>query len=172
MKKIYLDTETTGLDEDAEIIQIGVIDEDGNVLLDTLVQCESEIPKEATAVHGITKEALKDTPSWPEIHELLCQVLSDVGIVYIYNADFNNRLIAQTASRHDLEVPDYESVCLMKRFANVYNNGRWSWSKLIYACDDIGVETDDLTARSAVCDCKMARRLHLAIIEDKERRKY
>ena len=170
MTKIgYLDCETTGLDEKAQIIQIGVIDENGNALLDTLVQCQGEIPQPAIDVHGITKEDLKDAPTWPEVHQRLCEILNSAEKVYIYNSEYDTRLIRQTAARYDLEVPDYESVCLMKMFANVYNDGRWS--KLIYACADMDFETNDLTAHSAVGDCEMTRRLHLAMIEDRERLK-
>ncbi|MCW3664158.1 3'-5' exonuclease, partial [Burkholderia cenocepacia] len=51
---ILLDTETTGLDESAEIVEIAVIDDAGNVLLNTLVKPKHPIPNSATAIHGIT----------------------------------------------------------------------------------------------------------------------
>ena len=47
-----LDTETTGLYDDAEIVEISIIDENGGVLLDTLVKPLKPIPAEATAIHG------------------------------------------------------------------------------------------------------------------------
>ena len=64
-----LDTETTGLYDDAEIVEISIIDENGGVLLDTLVKPLKPIPAEATAIHGITNEMVATAPTWVAIHE-------------------------------------------------------------------------------------------------------
>ncbi|CAH0535465.1 hypothetical protein VST7929_03039 [Vibrio stylophorae] len=64
---IYLDTETTGLDDNAEIIEISIISESGHVLLDTLVKPSQTVSAEATAIHGITDADLVGAPTWPEI---------------------------------------------------------------------------------------------------------
>ena len=45
-----MDTETTGLDEQSEIVEISLIDSDGTVLLDTLVKPLERIPAGATEV--------------------------------------------------------------------------------------------------------------------------
>lgn len=60
-----MDTETTGLSDDDEIIEIAVISEDGEVLLDTFVKHTSrvEISKGARNIHGIKKRSLKNAPS-------------------------------------------------------------------------------------------------------------
>ena len=47
-RPVYLDTETTGLDEQSEIVEISLIDSDGSVLLDTLVKPLERIPAGAT----------------------------------------------------------------------------------------------------------------------------
>ena len=58
---IILDTETTGLDENAEVIQIGVTDGAGNILMDNIA-CKPlrPIPAEATAIHHITNEMMEN----------------------------------------------------------------------------------------------------------------
>jgi DNA polymerase-3 subunit epsilon len=76
---IYLDTETTGLDEGAEIIQLGEIDSAGKVLIDTLVKCQGDITKEASAIHGITKEDLNGAPNWPDVYRELLAILGKAG---------------------------------------------------------------------------------------------
>ncbi|WP_218184224.1 3'-5' exonuclease [Streptomyces sp. PKU-EA00015] len=55
-----LDTETTGLEWDAKIVEISVTDGAGSVLLDTLVHPGGPIPEEATAIHGITDVEVKN----------------------------------------------------------------------------------------------------------------
>ena len=63
---IILDTETTGLDENAEVIQIGVTDGAGKVLMDN-TPCKPlrPIPAEATAIHHITNEMVQNCRALP-----------------------------------------------------------------------------------------------------------
>lgn len=64
----YLDTETIGLAAGFdEILQIGLVDEAGNVLLDTLVRPtrRTEWP-EAEKIHGITPADVADAPTQAE----------------------------------------------------------------------------------------------------------
>ena len=49
---VVFDTETTGLHEDAEIVEIAIISGEGAVLLDTLLRPTVPIPSDATAIHG------------------------------------------------------------------------------------------------------------------------
>ena len=63
---VILDTETTGLDNTAEAIQIGVLAPDGNVLLNTLVNPICHIPENVTHIHGITNEMVEDAPWSPD----------------------------------------------------------------------------------------------------------
>ena len=58
---VFVDTETTGLSDNDEIIEIAVISEDGEVLLDTFVKHTSrvEISKGARNIHALRNVALK-----------------------------------------------------------------------------------------------------------------
>ena len=49
---LYLDTETTGLGNDAEIVDIAVIDSSGRIILNALVRPSGRIPREASDVLG------------------------------------------------------------------------------------------------------------------------
>ena len=62
---LILDAETTGLGEDAEIVEITIIDTTGKPLINTLVKPSTPIPAEATAIHGITNEMVRHAPTWP-----------------------------------------------------------------------------------------------------------
>ncbi|ELA9868094.1 3'-5' exonuclease, partial [Vibrio parahaemolyticus] len=58
---IILDTETTGLDSQAEIVEFTAIcAHTGKVIVNELVKPTCSIPAEATAIHGITDEDVKD----------------------------------------------------------------------------------------------------------------
>lgn len=93
---VILDTETTGLRHDAEIVQIAVIAPSGMVLLDTLVKPVRPIPWDATAIHHITNEMVADAPSFLAIAPDLREAISGLRVV-IYNADYDERLLQQSA---------------------------------------------------------------------------
>lgn len=90
-----LDTETTGLDNDAQICQISAVTPLGNPLINTLVRPTIEIPSDAIQIHGITNERVMGAPDFPEIFMQLWQMVGDRQIV-IYNAPFDLRMIYQS----------------------------------------------------------------------------
>ena len=83
-KFLILDTETTGLD-DAEIVQIGIIDIDGNILLDSLVKPSISIPSEVSEIHKITDDMVVNSPTFPELYFRIKEILSNKQVI-IYNA--------------------------------------------------------------------------------------
>lgn len=93
-----LDTETTGLGKKDVIIQIAAIDPKRNVLLDTLVKPTSRktIAKEATVVHGIAMDMLREEPTFEFVYPKLRKIMNERNLV-IYNAAFDTRIITQTA---------------------------------------------------------------------------
>lgn len=155
---LILDTETTGLDDQAEVIEISVIDARGEVLLDTLVRPSGQIPAEASAIHGITNEDVATAPTWAEIHQRLVELVAG-RLVIAYGADFDIRLIEQTAARYGLEWQRPETGCAMRLYAQ--RNGEWSdrrstwrWLKLGVAAEASGINTGG--AHRALADCRMA----------------
>ncbi|MDS0826045.1 3'-5' exonuclease [Serratia marcescens] len=156
--RLVLDTETTGLDDKAEIIEIAVIDANGKVLLNTLVRPSKPIPPEATAIHGITDEMVKDAPTWPEVSPQLCSLISGKTIA-IYNAEYDLRLLEQT-DRVWKVTPKIsvmpQVVCAMHEYAEFYGQkserGGYKWQKLTAAADQQGV-TIEGTPHRALSDC-------------------
>lgn len=121
---IYLDTETTGVRSDAEIVEISIVDHNGHVLLDTLVRPRGPIPADAERIHGISDSMVADARNWgqlwPEIEALV--VGRPIGI---YNAAFDLRLIEQSqrfANLPHLAMP-LNSFCIMKLYAKFV--GEW-----------------------------------------------
>lgn len=103
---LILDTETSGLHGSAEICQIALIDVSGRVLLDTLVRPTRPIPRDASAIHGITDATVADAPTFADLAPQLRELLSGQTVV-IYNANFDVRMLEQSARAHQLtyEVP-------------------------------------------------------------------
>lgn len=117
-RPVFLDTETTGLDDYAEIVEIAIVDADGRTLLNTLVRPQGQVPWEAVRVHGLTNERLQHAPSWPQVWPQVQQALQG-RLVAIYNAEYDVRLLQQTNARYRLpfDLPDTRFVCIMELYA-------------------------------------------------------
>jgi len=55
---VFLDTETTGLDDDAQVVEIAIVNADGAVIFESYVKTTVSVDAEAQAVHGISPEKL------------------------------------------------------------------------------------------------------------------
>jgi DNA polymerase-3 subunit epsilon len=160
---LYLDTETTGMHLSAEVIEIGIIDDDANVLFDSLVRPRGKIDPAAARVHGITEDMLADVPSWDEIWPQAEAVLEGRR-VGVYNVEFDLRLIKQSNNRSWLRwtLPEGNFFDIMKLYASFY--GDWDLShrsfryqSLEQAGRQCGIRLPN--AHRAVDDCLLTRAL-------------
>ena len=104
---LIVDTETTGLDERAEVIDVAVIDTTGAVRFDAVSMPVGRIPTEASNIHGLRPVDLKRMGArrWPKLYGELLNVLCGAEVVLAWNASFDARLLAQTSERHGLVLP-------------------------------------------------------------------
>jgi DNA polymerase-3 subunit epsilon len=100
-KPVYLDTETTGLNSDDEIIEIAIVDDDGSILMDSLVKPGKSIPLDATRIHGLTDEDVRSARTWPVVWPEVRSILFG-RLVVIYNQDFDLRMMMQSHARYRL----------------------------------------------------------------------
>lgn len=162
--KFYiLDTETTGLGDNDEIIEITLINQGGEAVLNTLIKPTQPIPAEAVAIHGITDEMVADAPTWAEIYPTLTELCHGKDI-FIYNAKFDLRLWRQSTNRYFctyLEKPifnektrrkiSFNAHCVMNMVAErIYHYHRVS---LANASEHYDVTFDGLTPHRAASDC-------------------
>jgi len=135
---VILDTETTGLDARAEIVDLAVIDTAGRMLVDLIVRPSGRIPPAASAVHGITDRMVADAPRWPELHQRVGDVLRSASRVIIYNAVYDVRVLRQTRLRYQLAPvgpPRRRYECAMHwnaRYVGQWNEvrGGFRWPRL------------------------------------------
>ncbi|MEO1290580.1 MAG: 3'-5' exonuclease [Chloroflexota bacterium] len=157
-----IDTETSGVGKNDEVVQIGVIDKHGEVVIDTLVKPTKRISQQVIDVHGITNEMLADAPDFFDIYTLLSTKLSGVPLI-AYNMSFDWRLLQQTFALR--KMPMFNSGkrhCAMKQYAKFYGqrsrNG-YRWQKLGMAASQQGITVKD--AHTALGDVRMT----LALIQ-------
>jgi len=157
-----LDTETTGVGKKDQVIQIGIINKQGEAILDTLIKPTVPITDGASAVNGLTMERLEDAPSFADIFVDLSSKLAGAHIV-AYNIDFDWRLLEQTSRAFGL--PMFRTPhkhCAMKQYAayrGIWNGRRRSyrWHKLTDAAHYEKIEVSD--AHTALGDVLMTLKL-------------
>ena len=94
MRRIALDTETTGLNplNGHRIVEIGCVELDDNIPTGEewhiYLNPERDVPEAAEAVHGLSSKFLSDKPLFKEISDELLSFLGDAELV-IHNAKFD-----------------------------------------------------------------------------------
>ncbi len=159
-RPVYLDTETTGLDPRAEIVEIALIDHDGSVLLDSLVKPTRRIPWEATRVHNISNEMVADAPVWADLWPQV-QMLLNGRRVGIYNAEFDLRMIQQSHAAHKVgeTAAGSNAFCIMKLYAEFFGErggyGNFKWQGLDKAAHQCRIALPN--SHRAAADAQLAR---------------
>ena len=154
---LVLDTETTGLDATSEIVSIAVIASDGRPLLNTLVHPTRAIPKEATAIHGITNAMVKSVLPFPV--EILTQILTGQNVI-VYNVGYDVTMLYRSVEAANMPKVEWSQIanwyCAMETFAEIY--GDWNdyrqnyrWQTLHKACVHYGIPLTN--GHNALDDC-------------------
>ena len=157
MTRLYIDTETTGLKyyPITKAVQIAIVDEDVNILLNSLCNPGFPIPPKPISIHGITDEMVAKAPPTEEIMSIAVDICSGRDVV-IYNAAYDTRIIPElrwTARSID---------CCMLRYSrwkgeiNEYY-GSYRWHKLTVAAAAVGFDWSIYPPHSAVGDCFASR---------------
>lgn len=154
---VYLDTETTGLGFDDEIVDVAVVGAGGQVLLDTLVRPSRPIPPGASAVHGLTDRDVAGAPTWDLVYPGLLSVLAG-RVVVVYNADFDRRLVGQCCARCGLAEPAVRWECAMRAYADFHGEpgrgGGYRWHPLERAVRTFGVAPGGHRALADALACR------------------
>lgn len=155
-KILVIDTETTGLDpEKDELLQLSIIDIDGNTLFDSYFR-PSVKTWASERVNGISPEMVQNAPTisekMPEINEILFRAETIIGYNVFFDINFlrNNGLILS-------DNVEFEDV--MEQFAVVY--GEWSdyygykYQKLTTAASYFGYDWKSRPegAHNSLADC-------------------
>jgi DNA polymerase III subunit epsilon len=105
-----IDTETTGLGEHDQIIQIGALLNTGETF-QSYVKPTVPVSPRAISIHGISEDYLRCAPPFDEIFLSLWRFLGiERREILIYNADFDLRMIKQSlkSSKINIDFPQSE----------------------------------------------------------------
>ena len=136
-KQIYgipiatIDTETTGLGPEARIVQIAVLHSNlgkGNaeVVFSQLVNPGIPIPPASSAIHGITDERVRESPSFGEVLPRIRNLLEG-RIIAAYNLPFDlDQLNGECSRLGETERYPWFGICglVLSRFLDNRQRGR------------------------------------------------
>ncbi|MEW6178332.1 MAG: 3'-5' exonuclease [Chloroflexota bacterium] len=127
---LFMDTETTGLDNAAEIVEIAVIDHRGNTIFESLVKPSRPIPPELTAIHGIDNLMVEKAPTFPIVWASLRTLLLNRKIGF-YNAEFDLRMMRQSYEIYRLPWKEKLSTFDIMQLYAAYR-GEWDIKRRAY----------------------------------------
>ncbi len=88
---MVLDSETTGLGNPIDFVEVGVVSSQGEPLFDSLIEPSCPVEPRASRVHGHTAESLAGERRFFEVYPDLLEVLWAKRVV-VYNASYDRRV--------------------------------------------------------------------------------
>jgi DNA polymerase-3 subunit epsilon len=117
---VVLDSETTGLGNPIDFVEVGVVSSQGEPLFDSLIEPSCPVDPRASRIHGHTAESLAGERRFFEVYPDLLDVLWAKRVV-VYNASYDRRVwdaaVGRLGARAALagELAPWE--CAMRAFA-------------------------------------------------------
>jgi DNA polymerase-3 subunit epsilon len=172
MRRIVLDTETTGLEpsEGHRIIEVACLELDGRRAtgrhFHRYTNPERDIDLAATQVHGLTAEDLADKPKFGDIAEEFLEFVSGCELL-IHNAPFDVAFLDAELAR--IGRPPLESVCVVidtLMMARDVNPGKKN--SLDALCERYAVDNSRRTLHGALLDAQLLADVWLAMTRGQE----
>lgn len=113
---IFFDTETTGVKAGKDrIIEIAAYDSHKKKSFTSLINPECDIPKEATAIHNITNDMVKNAPSFEKVGSDFIDFCSENAILVAHNNDsFDRPFLENEITKADLKIPSWDYLDSLK----------------------------------------------------------
>jgi len=115
-RAIYYDTETTGIKSEKDyIIEIAAYDPANDASFEMFVKPKIPIPPDATKIHGITDEMVRDAYDFGEVGKQFTEFCEGDSILIAHNNDsFDIHFLREEFRRHDLSLPEWRFLDTLK----------------------------------------------------------
>ena len=157
-KYLVIDTETTGVDPFGdELLQVSIIDSDGNTLFNSYFKPFAVSWNEAEKINGISPEMVADSPRISEKIAEISNILYDAKAIIGYNTRFDLNFLMSNG----VIIPDKVNVIdVMEDFAEIYgdfdeHHGNYRWQKLTTAAKYYNYDWNSRPegAHNSLADC-------------------
>lgn len=171
MREIIFDTETTGLDPNSghRVIEIGCVElvnlmPTGNVF-HKYINPGREVPAEATRIHGLTTEFLKDHPAFSEIIGGFMEFIGEAKLI-AHNVEFDLRFMNWELENAGLEkIPLSRTVDTLKIARSRFPGSPNSLDAL---CKRLGIDNSSRTKHGALLDSEILAEVYLELMGGKQ----
>jgi DNA polymerase III subunit epsilon len=167
MREIVLDTETTGLDPAAghRIVEVGAVELINHVpsgrTFHAYVNPERDVPAEASAVHGLSTDFLRDHPCFSAIVEELEAFILDDRLI-IHNAPFDlGFLNAELTRLGRAALAPQRAICTLELARRKHAMASNSLDAL---CKRYGIDTSRRSKHGALLDAELLAGVYLELI--------
>jgi DNA polymerase-3 subunit epsilon len=170
MRKIVLDTETTGLDpkQGHRIIEVAAIEMDGRKVssrtFHRYINPEREIDEGAAAVHGLTLDRLQDEPKFAEVAPALLEFIAGAELI-IHNAPFDIGFLNAELALAGLP-PLNNPVTDTLKVAKELHPGKKN--NLNALCDRYQIDNSHRTLHGALLDTELLAEVYLGMTRGQE----
>ena len=172
MRSVLFDTETTGLDPltGDRVIEVAAIellnDLPTRTTFHRLIHPQRDIPPEATRVHGITLDQLREAPRFEAIVDDLLAFFGDAPLV-AHNAPFDfgflDAELARCGRPKLARARMVDTLALAKkRFPGMPNS-------LDALCRRFGIDLSDRTTHNALLDCRLLAEVYVELTGGRQR---
>lgn len=167
VREIVLDTETTGLDPRSghRIVEIGCLELVNHIATDRhfhrYLNPECDVPDEAVAVHGLTRERLSKEPVFAEIAGDFLDFVGDSQLI-IHNADFDmNFLNWELAALGLPQFPSHRATCTVKMTRRKFPGAPASLDAL---CRRYNIDNSSRTLHGALLDAQLLAECYVELL--------
>jgi len=166
MREIILDTETTGMDPATgdRIVEIGCVEVENQLptgkTYHVYINPERDVPAEATAVHGITNEFLKDKPTFGEIVGDFVDFIGNDRLV-IHNAEFDMKFLNAELKMFGFPTMDMRRATDTVKMAREKFPG--SPANLDALCRRFNIDNSNRTLHGALLDAQLLAEVYLEL---------
>jgi DNA polymerase-3 subunit epsilon len=167
MREIVLDTETTGMfpEDGDKIVEIGCLELLNHVptgkTLQIYLNPERDIPPEAVAVHGLTREFLKDKPVFSQVYTDVLDFIGDAKLV-IHNAEFDMKFL--NAELRAVGHPPLQ----WSRVVDTVTMARQKYpgqpANLDALCRRFGIDNTERTLHGALLDSELLAEVYMELL--------
>jgi DNA polymerase-3 subunit epsilon len=170
MRKIVLDTETTGLDpkQGHRIIEVAAIELDGRKVSERTfhryLNPEREIDDGAAAVHGLTLDRLQDEPKFVEVAPALLEFIAGAELI-IHNAPFDIGFLNAELALAGLPPLSNQVIDTLKVAKELHPGKKNNLNAL---CDRYQIDNSHRTLHGALLDTELLAEVYLGMTRGQE----
>jgi len=173
MREIVFDTETTGMDPFTgdRVIEIGAIELVNHLpsgkTLQLYINPERDVPAEATAVHGITNDFLKDKPVFSQVYSEFIEFIGSDGILVAHNAEFDMKFMNWELKKvGHADIPNNRVIDTLKIARKKFPG---SPANLDALCRRFNIDNTARTYHGALLDSELLAEVYLELLGGRQR---